>query len=537
MLRSASRRWLLRCLAACLALAGGCDPGEQAGDVVQLQLALDQPAEPDPFGRGGSTYKVAGLKLMGTAGGVVVFSEVVDFDQSAEGLTTLQIPEITGARGELSFPIADVTLTLNGYNGSGELVSQGVSQPVDLVLGLPVDASMLFTRLDTCSKLGVSMTRARWGHTATLTDQGTVLVFGGAASIVDGAPGTKPAEPGVYEILAEPELYDPQAGTIESLPITGLAARMFHTAIRVANGVLIAGGLGEDGAPVNSAVLYDTVRNAVTSQYSLEKPRAAHAVAEHQDGIFFGGGLVSTTGAGIGAMPGLVQLPGGGGALEATASAEVLDLTGDSSGEIDDLPGGARAFPVAVNFQGTSIVVAGGLGPARPSGAVDWYPDGGMAETIHTLATPRLLAAAYSNDAGSAMVVGGTDASGASLADGVSLAPGAADGDAPVVTAAPAMDVERSGFGIAALASGKLVALAGLAESQLQTRFASYAEVYDGEAFVTTGALRVPRGFGTVTALSDGRVVVIGGLALDQDSGETEVLDSIELYVTARDLP
>ena len=524
-MRIVARR-CLPLLVACLTLAVACEPGEKAGDVVDLQLQLFQPAEPDPFGRGGSNFKVAALELLGSREGTLIFSGVVDFDQSAEGVTTLHLPEITGAQSELSFPIEGVTLALNGYNIGGGLIAQGVAQPVDLVLDQPVNASMLFTRLDTCSELGATLPQGRWGHTATLLGSGKILVFGGAAVLSRGEPDTA---------LSAPLLFDPQTREVKALETAGLTKRVFHTATAIEGGVVIAGGLNDSGALVGEAVFFDDEQEAFTHEYNLIEARAAHAAVARVDGVVLAGGVVGETGAGLGSIPGLVQLPSAND-LKATASVELLPPGGGTPIALDDLPGGARAFLAVGALDNANAVFAGGIGEAGVSDAVDWFPHDATAATLTPLGTARMGAATLASD-GSVLLLGGTEGSGDPLSTGVLISAGGAPGDPPTVEATPAMDNPRSGFGIAALANGKVVALAGLAESQVQTRFASYAEVFDGEEFETTGTLRVPRGFGSVTELTDGRVVLIGGLAVDQDSGETEVLDSIELYVTARILP
>ena len=91
-----------------------------------------------------------------------------------------------------------------------------------------------------------NMTTSRAAHTATLLPSGMVLVAGG-----DGGNGENP--------VASSELYDPTARTFSVTGnLTATVARAAHTATLLGNGkVLIAGGEGEYGVSLASAVLYD----------------------------------------------------------------------------------------------------------------------------------------------------------------------------------------------------------------------------------------------------------------------------------------
>jgi N-acetylneuraminic acid mutarotase len=83
--------------------------------------------------------------------------------------------------------------------------------------------------------------RARWGHTATLMQDGKVLVVGGSAG---GAS------------LQTADVYDPATGTWTATVGPPTAARRFHSAVLLADGrVLIIGGLGTSA--LNTTELYD----------------------------------------------------------------------------------------------------------------------------------------------------------------------------------------------------------------------------------------------------------------------------------------
>ncbi len=108
-----------------------------------------------------------------------------------------------------------------------------------------------------------SMTTARSGHTATLLPDGKVLIAGGGGY------------PDDHGSMAEAEIYDPSTGTFTS---TGMmtTARRWHTATLLNSGeVLIAGGT-DGGFPSKgllSAELYDPVRGTFTRTGNLNRSR------------------------------------------------------------------------------------------------------------------------------------------------------------------------------------------------------------------------------------------------------------------------
>ncbi len=117
-----------------------------------------------------------------------------------------------------------------------------------------------------------NMTDFRTGHTATLLNDGRVLVVGG--------PGA--------------ELYNPTTGTWS---VTGsmTTPRAWHTATRLADGrVLVAGG---DGAPssVSSAEIYDPATGTWSVTGSLARGRRDHTATVLTSGqVLVAGGSVRT---------------------------------------------------------------------------------------------------------------------------------------------------------------------------------------------------------------------------------------------------
>jgi N-acetylneuraminic acid mutarotase len=122
-----------------------------------------------------------------------------------------------------------------------------------------------------------SMHTAREVHTATLLQNGQVLVAGGG---------------GNTGILASAELYNPGTGT---WTVTGSlnVGRDFHTATLLPNGqVLVAGGLNSGCCDTASAELYTPSTGTWTTTGSLHTARDSHTATLLQNGqVLVAGGL------------------------------------------------------------------------------------------------------------------------------------------------------------------------------------------------------------------------------------------------------
>jgi RHS repeat-associated protein len=87
------------------------------------------------------------------------------------------------------------------------------------------------------------------------------------------------------KIVQEAELFDPRSQNFEPISSTGLTARTRHTATLLTDGVvLIAGGLSDDGNPLDSAELWDPEDQTVLLSGKLNHARYGHTATLLGDG-------------------------------------------------------------------------------------------------------------------------------------------------------------------------------------------------------------------------------------------------------------
>jgi large repetitive protein len=414
----------------------------------------------------------------------------------------------------------------------------------------------------------------RYQHTATLLQDGTVLVAAGSY-----AP----------YIQNSAEIYDPVSNTFTATPLMS-TPRTLHTATLLANGkVLLAGG------GTNTVEWYDPVARAFSAAAPMAASRSGHTATRLADGRVLvvggdGGGNTAelydpaadlwTAAAAAHNDPGVVGtatlLADGRVLTIANAAAEIYDPAANAWTPVTPVPGG-RTGHTATLLPSGKVLVAGGAtvattsapaghadtalydpatdtwttiagGPFGSHGTATLLPSGkvlfdGGVDTVGSIAAQPMLfdpatgawttflsqsidMRAYHTSTllpnGRVLIVGGSpDGGGLDILGTGLLYDPASDLLAP----GPSLLQAREGHTATPLANGQILVVGGQNGSGL-----SSAELYDPatSGFGATGSLAYARSRHAATLLPSGGVLVTGG-----DDGIGGQVGNAELYDTA----
>ncbi|RSM44427.1 Kelch-like protein 17 [Amycolatopsis balhimycina DSM 5908] len=250
-----------------------------------------------------------------------------------------------------------------------------------------------------------TMITPRWGHSAVLLDDGSVLVAGGSAA----RPG------GSVTALRSAERYTPSDGKWHEAPAM-TDARTGHTAVALDEGmILVVGGVVPVGVPDDPALafceLYDSGKKLWAPTGALLRARRHHQATR------LSGTTVLVTGGTAPGSPGTAPYD-----PFSQRATEVFELHSGKWTEKKPMPAG-RAFHRAVPVGPGRVLVVGGASSDRDeagyrsafvydAGHDDWTVAAG-------LGTGRWSFAAAPLDQGGAAIAGGVVRSGLAAADPV----------------------------------------------------------------------------------------------------------------------
>jgi hypothetical protein len=201
-------------------------------------------------------------------------------DVGIDLLSLLSSGALIGGQGQVLYPlpldptIAGLPLHAQFFTISGltTTLADDLSNASSFVMAVPDSVQ---------HTLGDSI-QARQGHTATLLADGTVLILG----------GDEPDALGNLTPVDTAELFDPQTQSFTALSATMTHARSTHTATLLQDGrVLVAGGYDVTDTVRNTIEIYDPTAQSFTSGAAMTDARTQHTAVLLQDGkVFVSGG-------------------------------------------------------------------------------------------------------------------------------------------------------------------------------------------------------------------------------------------------------
>jgi len=369
--------------------------------------------------------------------------------------------------------------------GLGSTTIQATSDVIKSTTNLTVTPGFLVTG---------SLNTPRFAHTATMLNNGLILIAGGVGSDGNG--------------LASAELYNPTSGI--SVPTGNLnTMRAWHTATLLNNGtVLLAGGCsgcapGVDGTSLADAEIYNPATGMFTTTGSMTTIREYHTATLLNNGmVLIAGGLAS------------------GAALN---SAELYDPTNGTftaTGALNN----ARYWQAAALLNDGTVLVTGGQTDAQtltpPVGEIYSLSSGAFTLTANNMTASRSAHTATLLNNGIVLLAGGNSSGNAELYDPV----------AQTFTAAGSLNAARNLQRATLLNNGTVLIAGG---EDYNGNCLATAEIFDPSTglFIPTGGLSTARLGSTTTLLNNGMVLTAGGI-----NGNT-YLSSVEQYEPATSIP
>ena len=221
-----------------------------------------------------------------------------------------------------------------------------------------------------------SMIDTRYDHTATLLPNGMVLITGGYY-FCGRTCGN---------VLSEAELYNPSTGTFTATGSMQYTRRL-HTATLLNDGkVLVAGGCSGANGAESHAELYDPSKGTFTATGNMNSPRCELGAAMLGDGrVLISGGTTNTT---------------------TLSSAEIYDPSTGTFSATGSMTT-PRTYPTATVLQYGMVLITGGYGSNSLSSAEIYDPSTATFAATGSMSTGRYADRATLLNNGTVLIAGG----------------------------------------------------------------------------------------------------------------------------------
>jgi hypothetical protein len=323
------------------------------------------------------------------------------------------------------------------------------------------------------STLTSSLANARIAHTATLLDDGRVLVVGGGIGpdLIDG-----------FWVVSQAEVFDPDSSRF--VP-AGASSHDMHTATLLQSGqVLIAGGESDGFVPTAAADVYDPETGVFHSTGAMAAVRESHTATLLADGRVLVAGGAQLVGIDWVAING----------------AELYDPRTGTFSPTGGMSEGRYGHTATLLADGR-VLVTGGWNRRRLGSAEIYDPATGRFAPAGSMTLERSFHAATLLATGQVLVTGGQPR-GAVFGE-------IYDPATDAFTATGSMATPRMWHTSTLMPDGTVLVVGGWASGSAL----SSVEIYDPATgvFAPTDSLAVPRLWHTATLMPDGSLLIIGG--------------------------
>jgi hypothetical protein len=412
---------------------------------------------------------------------------------------------VIGYSGTVAFASSDTNGMLPGNstltNGTGtfsatlESVGPQTIKATDTVTSTITGSSnaiQVSTRPGTFTPTG-SMGTARMVHTATLLQDGRVLVTGGIHLTSSD-----------NSALGDAELYDPASGTFAPAAGSMPVPRAGHTATLLNTGrVLVCGGDGSAGPSPCDLFDPSTGTFQPTGKMAIDRVDSRAVLLTSGKVLVLGGVPVT------GGMP--------------VGTAEIYDPVSGTFSRTGSMSTG-RTLHTATLLNDGRVLVAGGQDPnSRTIATAEIFdPATGKFTPTANMGTPRYFHEATLLGSGKVVVLGGWDAVSNELATAELFDPVSG-----TFTPTGTMQSSRVCPMIILLKNGTVLVAGG---GEAVTNSIASAEIYYPMTgiFTPTGSMGTARAFAAAAILEDGRMLVSGGTGISD--GWQVSFTSAELY-------